>query len=171
LHEKSGARKNFSRKGAKTRSAAAFLKAFLCAFASLRGNIFPSSVPLIRFEYFSGKASTVFTIFLESDQERIPCPGSEASRLQKALSDLAGVDARSHGNNPERAVLAVRNWLVDVHLKTAPSASVVWKQFVEFYDAFDTQRKKDGFSSRDLKMMPFREYVAFIRDWLKTHSD
>jgi hypothetical protein len=37
----------FPRKGAKAQSAAAFLKALLCAFASLRGKIFSSSA-LIR---------------------------------------------------------------------------------------------------------------------------
>jgi hypothetical protein len=95
--------------------------------------------------------------------------GAKPYDYKKALSDLAGVEASSHRNNPEKAVLAVRNWLVDVHLKTAPSASVVWKRFVAFQDSFDTQRKRDGFSARDLRMMPVREYIGFIRNWLKTH--
>ena len=102
-------------------------------------------------------------------QKRFLVLGGRPHEYMKALSDLAGVDAKSHANDPENAVLVVRNWFVDVHLKTAPSASVVWKKFVEFYDDFNTQRKKDGFSNRDLKMMPVREFIGFIRDWLKTH--
>lgn len=95
--------------------------------------------------------------------------GAKPFDYRKALSDIAGVEAKSHGNNPEKAVLAVRNWFVEVNLRTAPSASVVWKQFVRFYETFDSQRKQDGFSAHDLKMMPVREYIGFIRGWLKTH--
>ena len=95
--------------------------------------------------------------------------GGKLHEYKRALSDLAGVDANSHDNDPERAVLAVRNWFVDIQLKRAPSGSVIWKEFVDFYDNFYYERKNDGFSSRDLKMMPVREYIAFIRNWLKMY--
>ena len=42
----------FSRKGAKTQSAAAFLRGFLCAFAPLREKNPFSHRALARFEYF-----------------------------------------------------------------------------------------------------------------------
>src|ERR1041384_2046822 len=48
--------------------------------------------------------------------------GTKPNEYKRALSDLGGVDAKSHGNNPKNAVLVVRNWFVDtVHLKQAPS--------------------------------------------------
>ena len=97
--------------------------------------------------------------------------GATPHDYKKALSDLAGVDAKSHGNNPEKVVLALRNWFVDtVHLKKAASGSVVWYWFTEFTIDFYNQREKDGFSKGDLKMMPVREYIAFIRDWLDLRS-
>jgi len=97
--------------------------------------------------------------------------GTKSHEYKRALSDLAGVDAKSHGNNPERAVMALRNWFVDtVHLKTAPSGSVVWEKFVQFRLDFHDQRRKEGFSKQDLNTMPVREYIASIRHWLKTHS-
>ena len=95
--------------------------------------------------------------------------GGKPYEYKRALSDLAGVDAKSHGNDPEKAVLAVRNWFVDVHLNQAPSGSAIWTKFIDFYKDFYIERKKDGFSSRDLKMMPVREFTGFIRDWLKRH--
>lgn len=70
---------------------------------------------------------------------------------KRALSDLAGVDAKSHGKNPEKAVLALRNWFVDIHLKTAPSASAVWEKFFEFHDDFNAQRKGKVFHHEILK--------------------
>ena len=94
--------------------------------------------------------------------------GAKPHDYKKALSDLAGVDTSSHENNPEEAVLAVRNWFVDVSSKTAPSASAIWQSFMQFHNEFYAQRRKDGYSSRDLKMMPVNEYIRFIRDWLRT---
>jgi hypothetical protein len=96
--------------------------------------------------------------------------GEKHHDYKRALSDLGGVDGKSHGNDPEKAVLALRNWFVDtVHLTKASSGSAIWEEFVEFRAHFYDQRKKDGFSRQDLNMMPVREYIASIRHWLKTH--
>jgi hypothetical protein len=89
---------------------------------------------------------------------------------KRALSDLGGIDAKSHVNDPETAVLTVRNWFVDtVHLKKASSGSAIWENFLDFRAHFYAERRKDGFSRHDLKTMPVREYIAAIRHWLKTH--
>jgi hypothetical protein len=90
---------------------------------------------------------------------------------KRALSDLGGIDAKSHVNDPETAVLTVRNWFVDtVHLKKASSGSAIWENFLDFRAHFYAERRKDGFSRHDLKTMPVREYIAAIRHWLKTHT-
>jgi hypothetical protein len=97
--------------------------------------------------------------------------GAGPHDYKRALSDLGGIDAKSHANDPEEAVIALRNWFVEtVHLDSAPSGSALWEEFTEFYSDFYDQRKKEGFSSHDLKTMPVREYIAAIRHWLKTHS-
>ena len=68
-------------------------------------------------------------------------------------------------------MIALRNWFVDtVHLRKVPSGSILWEEFVEFRANFHDQRKKDGFTRRDLKTMPVREYIAAVRHWLKTHN-
>lgn len=93
--------------------------------------------------------------------------GAKPHDYKKALSDLAGVDAESHGNKPEKVVLAVRNWFVStVHLRNTVSATVIWYKFTDFTADFYAKRKSEGFSRGDLKMMPIREYVSFIREWL-----
>lgn len=97
--------------------------------------------------------------------------GARPHDYKTALSDLAGVDAKSHGNTPKKAVLALRNWFIDtVHLQKADSATVVWYKFTEFTTDFYEQRKQEGFSKRDLKMMPVREYIAFIRKWINDNK-
>jgi|SRR5882724_182825 len=90
---------------------------------------------------------------------------------KKALSDLAGIDAKSHGNKPEKAVLALRNWFIDtVHLKKADSATAIWYKFMDFNADFYERRKNESFSKGDLKMMPVREYIKFIRKWINTNG-
>ena len=97
--------------------------------------------------------------------------GTKPHEYKQALSDLGGVDAKSHGNKPKKAVLTVRNWFVDtVHLKGAPSGSAIWERFLQFRWDFYAERKREGFLKQDLKTMPVREYIAAIRHWLKTHS-
>jgi hypothetical protein len=97
--------------------------------------------------------------------------GAGAHDYKRALSDLGGIDAKSHANDPEKAVIAIRNWFVEtVHLNRAPSGSALWEKFTDFYSDFYDQRKKSGFSRHDLSTLPVREYIAAIRHWLKTHS-
>lgn len=130
-----------------------------------RGELFRLNMPFgLGIDYGCRLTSTGYL-----RRKRFLILGAKPHDYKKALSDLAGVDATSYGNDPEKAVLALRNWFVAVHPKTVPSGSTILEKLIEFHKDFYAQRKKDGFSSRDLKMMPVREYIAFIRDWLKTH--
>lgn len=93
--------------------------------------------------------------------------GAEPHDYKKALSDLAGIDAKSHENKPEKVVQALRNWFIDtVHLRRADSATVIWYKFNDFMADFYEQRKREGFSKEDLNMMPVREYIAFTQEWI-----
>ncbi len=56
-----------------------------------------------------------------------------------------------------------------VHLKKADSATAIWYKFMNFNDDFYERRKSEGFLKDDLKMMPVREYIAFIQAWIKNN--
>ena len=93
--------------------------------------------------------------------------GATPHDYKKALSDLAGIDGKPHSNKPGKAILALRNWFIEtVHLEKAESATVIWYKFTDFAADFYRQRKNEGFTNEDLKMMPIREYIAFIRTWI-----
>jgi|ERR1041384_3306665 hypothetical protein len=98
--------------------------------------------------------------------------GEKLHDHKKALSDLAGIDASSHMNNPEKVVLALRNWFIESvpSNKTADSATAIWHKFVDFNKDFYARRKSEGFSKEDLKMMPVREYISFIRTWISNNK-
>jgi hypothetical protein len=87
--------------------------------------------------------------------------------FKRALSDLAGIDIKSHRNQPVRVVRAVRNWFYEtVGLRRIEGASTIWYRFTDFASDFYDQRQSEGYSDDDLNMMPVAEYVDFIRGWL-----
>jgi hypothetical protein len=87
--------------------------------------------------------------------------------FKSALSDLAGIDIKSHGNQPVRVVRAVRNWFYEtVGERNIEGASAIWYRFTDFASDFYDQRQSEGYSDDDLNMMPVAEYVDFIRGWL-----
>ena len=97
--------------------------------------------------------------------------GAASHDYKRALSDLSGIDAKLHANDPEIAVIVLRNWFVDtVQLTDVPSGSAIWEKFFDFRVDFYAQRKRAGFSKRDINMMPVREYISAVRHWLKTHT-
>jgi hypothetical protein len=90
--------------------------------------------------------------------------------IRKALSDLNGVDIKSHNNNPLRAVQALQHWLIEtVGLTAVDSPSVIWNNFNEFNYDFYQRRKAQGYSKDDLKMMPVPQYIRFITQWIDSN--
>ena len=98
--------------------------------------------------------------------------GEKPHDYKKALSDLAGIDASSHMNNPKKVVGALRNWFIESvpSNKTADSATAIWSRFTDFKDDFYARRKSEGFSKADLKTMPISEYISFIRTWIGSNK-
>jgi hypothetical protein len=91
----------------------------------------------------------------------------EPHEFRKAISDVSGIDIKHHGNEPEGIVRAVRDWFVEtVGLRRVHSASRIWRRFLAFTFAFYDARLADGFTDRDLNMMPIPEYIDFIEAWL-----
>ena len=89
------------------------------------------------------------------------------NEVQKALSDLNGVDIKSHNDQPVRTVRALQHWLVEtVGLTDLDSPSVIWDSFNEFTYDFYERRRKQGHSKDDLKMMPVPQYIRSIREWI-----
>ena len=92
--------------------------------------------------------------------------------FKKALSDLSGVDIKSHDNEPEEAVRAVRDWFVEtVGLRHVKTASVIWYRFNNFTSDFYEAMMAEGSPKKDIDEMPLPEYIDYIRDWVTEHTD
>lgn len=90
----------------------------------------------------------------------------------RALSDLSGVDIKSHNNEATHIVRVVRNWFAETNgLRNLASGTTIWYRFNDFTSYFHESRKEAGFSDEDLNMMPVPEYIDSIRDWVSsTHK-
>jgi hypothetical protein len=91
--------------------------------------------------------------------------------IKRALSDLSGVDIKSHNNSAAKIVQALQHWFIEtVGVKDPDSPSRIWDKFNEFTFDFYEKRKTEGYSKTDLKMMPIPQYVRFIKHWVAANS-
>ena len=89
--------------------------------------------------------------------------------IQKALSDLNGVDVKCHNNKPVDTIRALQHWLIEtVGMNDVESPSVIWRKFNAFIDHFNQRRKAQGYSKADLRAMPVPQYIKFIQQWIAT---
>lgn len=97
---------------------------------------------------------------------------AERYRYQKYLSDIAGQDIRQHGNDPAKAVGAVRDWLAVSRPKSAkplPGATAIMRHYGEFQAnlpamlrAADLEPAELGFFDRANLMAQFLETRATL---------
>ncbi|MFH1115486.1 MAG: hypothetical protein V1792_16380 [Pseudomonadota bacterium] len=86
-------------------------------------------------------------------------------RYQKALSDIAGQDIKAHNLDPETLVRELRNWLVECGNKNVPSGTKIWDAYSAFYAKLDLLLEALGYNERDIKDMPVREFIEFVRQF------
>jgi hypothetical protein len=90
----------------------------------------------------------------------------------KALSDLSGVDIKSHGNKEPALIRAVRSWCVEtVGLRDLSSPTVMWYKCTDFMTDFYEKRTSQGFSDQDLEEMPVPECMHCINEWLHRQAE
>jgi len=106
----------------------------------------------------------------QAKQKKCLILGKERYKYQIALSDISGSDIKSHSDNAEKIILQTRNWFVENEINHAVSSTKIWESFNEFMADFYQKRKKEGFKKKDLKCLPTREYIQFIKDWLIEHN-
>ena len=88
----------------------------------------------------------------------------ERYRFQKAISDLSGSDIKNHDDKVDKAVAAVRNWLITEELKRGDSGAKVWDSFNDFQAyLYDEVVEKDGHTSIDDVQIP--EIIHHMETW------
>ncbi len=88
-------------------------------------------------------------------------------RYQAALSDIAGSDIKFHQADYQKAVRAVRNWLVSEAGVTAPGAARILARYADFQAWHFEKQRAAGFSDGDIEDYPTPEFLASMVEWKK----
>lgn len=89
-------------------------------------------------------------------------------RYQIFVSDIAGHDIRSHGNNPEKLVAEVRNWLNSASgRKTIPGGQRIIGRYREFREILPELAATLGLEVNEIT---YNDYSNLVSEWLKQNS-
>ncbi|HEX8210010.1 MAG TPA: hypothetical protein VF584_07470 [Longimicrobium sp.] len=104
----------------------------------------------------------------EQTEKRSLILDAEQYRYQAFCSDIAGQDIRAHGNEPKRAVSAVRGMLATALAGTArvPGEAKILSRFNSFRKALP------GFCEAlhvRVKELQFAETRSFVEEWITRH--
>ena len=89
---------------------------------------------------------------------------SEPYRYQKFISDIAGQDIRSHGNDARTALKLTRAWLVTVTHRSLPGSLETEKLHDDFRMDLPSILAKLSLRPDEIQ---FVEYVKVAKEWLK----
>jgi hypothetical protein len=103
-------------------------------------------------------------------QKRCLILGSEPYQYQAALSDMSGSDIQAHGDEPEKLVREVRNWLNSQSSRHAAGPTKIWTDFHIFTDELHQTLITQGHSEEDLKCLAIDELMSRMVAWLAASS-
>ena len=108
--------------------------------------------------------------FGDQEQRRKVCLilDSEKWRYQKFCSDIAGQDIRAHGNNVERAIGQVRNWLTTHATNPLPGPRSLATRYFAFTQELPELCEAAAITRRELT---FGDYSTFVTAWLESEEE
>ena len=93
---------------------------------------------------------------------------NEPHRYQIFMSDIAGQDIRSHGNDPSQAISHIRNWLNAASgRRTIPGGVSINARYQRF------QAELPGICEElqlTVEEVTYNDYCNFVSDWLKQQA-
>jgi len=90
----------------------------------------------------------------------------ERYRFQQAISDLSGCDIKSHADEVDKVILAVRDWFITEELGRGDSGAKVWDMFNDFQAyLYDEVVEKDGHNSVD--EVQVSEVIHHMSTWFE----
>jgi len=90
---------------------------------------------------------------------------------QRALSDMSNSDLAAHHNDPMKALVKVRHWLVTQVGVGLPGPSALIDTYTDFHAWTFRQLIANGFSEEDAKEdVPIPELMQYMRDWVASNT-
>jgi len=99
------------------------------------------------------------------EQKRFLILEEERYRYQAALSDISGCDIRYHKADPQKAVRAVRGWLVAEADAEDLGPSHIWGEYQDYQEWYYEMKLAAGHSEEDIQEYPTPEVLAAMKQW------
>jgi hypothetical protein len=96
---------------------------------------------------------------------------SKPHRYKAAISDLSGFDIQCHYDEPYRVIGVIRNWLKNVCLSSAFGPARIEAAFTAFMTEDYNSLTSEGFSARDIVIIPVGELIGRMRAWVVGNSE
>lgn len=91
----------------------------------------------------------------------------EKYHYQKVLSDIAGQDIETHGDDPQILIRKIRNWFSTVDDDNDyAGANEIWLAYNQFYDDLNSKLTAKGYSLTDIEEMPNADFIKFAKGWI-----
>ena len=90
----------------------------------------------------------------------------EQYRYQNVISDISGNDIKSHRNEPELLIKAVRDWFKPT-IADIPFYKGIWLAYCEFESDFETTLRSGGYNPKDINELTFCDIIEYIAIWSK----
>ncbi|MCK5261351.1 MAG: hypothetical protein KAJ44_04150 [Thermoplasmatales archaeon] len=92
----------------------------------------------------------------------------EQYRFREFISDISGIDVKSHNTRPETAIRIVRDWLRTVSRRTTiPSGSTIWTRYQNFRIELPDLCIESELNINDLH---FLDYSHLVTQWLRDYE-
>lgn len=89
-------------------------------------------------------------------------------RYQASISDIAGQDVRTHGDDPRAVIPHVRNWLNDASGRTTiPGGAEILRRYELFQDDLPAMCAA---VKVEIEELTFVDYATFVTEWLRGNS-
>lgn len=94
----------------------------------------------------------------------------EQYRYHKVMSDISGNDIKSHKNQPEQVVKAVRDWFKTTKADI-PKYKEIWYAYNEFQFANEQILIDGGYNPNDISELTFCDIIENMTSWIITHKE
>lgn len=90
----------------------------------------------------------------------------EPHRYQKVLSDISGNDIKTHSNEPEKIVKAVRDWFRMIK-SDVPGYKEIWLEYAEFEYDNEQILTDAGYDPKDINELTFSDIIDNMKEWVE----
>ena len=91
----------------------------------------------------------------------------ERFRFQQYISDIAGVDIRSHNNDADQIVQKVRSWLGTASRRKLPGERHIGGHFAQFYIGLPKIVRALGING--VSNLTFNEYCKLVEEYIEAN--